>query len=38
MAEQLIIYILLAGAVFYLGLRFLVTKKKDKDKDCDNCN
>lgn len=38
MAEQLIIYLLLAGAVFYLGVKFLVKKKKHGDKDCDNCS
>ena len=38
MAEQIIIYGLLAGAVFYLGIKFLVKRKKENDKDCDHCN
>lgn len=38
MAQQLIIYLLLAGALAYLAYKFLIPKKKKKGgKDCDHC-
>ncbi len=36
MAEQLIIYLLLAAAVLFLGVKFLI--KRNSDKNCDNCD
>lgn len=39
MLQQIIIYVLLAAALFYLGFKFLVPKKRkgSGNKDCDNC-
>jgi len=39
MAQDLIVYILLAAALAYLGFKFLKPKKKKMQggKDCDNC-
>lgn len=40
MFQQIISYVLLAAALFYLGFKFLVPKKKrgSGGKDCDKCN
>lgn len=35
MGQEIIVYILLATAIVYLGLKFFFKKKKTKD--CDNC-
>ena len=35
MMQQILVYILLAAALAYLGFKFLRKKKK---KDCDHCN
>lgn len=40
MLQQIITYALLAAALFYLGYKFLIPKKKKGSggKDCDKCN
>ncbi|MBX3163773.1 MAG: FeoB-associated Cys-rich membrane protein [Bacteroidetes bacterium] len=35
MTQQIIVYLLLACALAYLGFKFL--KPKKKDKNCENC-
>jgi hypothetical protein len=39
MTQQLVTYVLLGGAIVYLGYKFLLPKKKKGkgDKNCDNC-
>lgn len=40
MFQQISIYVLLGVALFYLGYKFLIPKKKKNKSDggCDNCN
>jgi Tfp pilus assembly protein PilO len=40
MVQQIIVYILLGLAIFYLGFKFLIPKKKKSKggKDCDDCH
>lgn len=39
MMQEILIYVLLAGALVYLGFKYIRPKKKKdaQGKDCDNC-